>query len=94
MLKRYTPLEPNGISIVYLRGSKRRIERGSKWRYEHVSVYCFTEDLPESRRKYYEDKLDEIARKAEVGAVANDGAFSIGATAGHQAVANRINTKG
>lgn len=70
MMKRYTPMEPNGISIVYLRGSKRRKERGSKWRYEHVSVYCFTEDLPEDRRKYYDDKLNEIARKAEVGAVA------------------------
>lgn len=70
MLKRYSPLEPNGITIVYLRGSKRRRERGSKWRYEHVSVYCFTEYLPEDRRKYYDDKLDEIASKAEVGAVA------------------------
>lgn len=94
MLKRYAPMEPNGMSIVYLRGNKRRVERGKKWRYEHVSVYCFTEQLPATRRKYYDDKLDEIARKAEVGAVANDGAFYIGATAGHQAVANRTNTKG
>lgn len=70
MLKRYEPMEPNGMTVVYLRGQKRRIERGRKWRYEHASVYCFTEDLPEDRRKYYDDKLNEIASKAEVGAVA------------------------
>jgi len=70
MLKRYEPMNPNGMTVVYLRGKKRSIERGRKWRYEHVSVYCFTEQLTKDRRKYYEDKLDEIARKAEVGAVA------------------------
>lgn len=70
MLKRYAPMNPNGMTVVYLRGQKQRIERGVKWRYEHVSVYCFTEALPEDRRKYYDNKLDEIASKAEEGAVA------------------------
>lgn len=71
MLKKYQAFEPNGISIVYLRGRKQRKQRGKKWRYEHVSVYCFTEQLTQDRRKYYEDKLNEIAIKADEGAIAN-----------------------
>lgn len=71
MLKKYQTMEPNGISIVYLRGRKQRKQRGKKWRYEHVSVYCFTEQLTQDRRKYYENKLSEIERKADEGAIAN-----------------------
>lgn len=70
MLKKYQQYQPNGITIVYLRGKNRRVERGRKWKYEHVSVYQFTKDLPDERRTYYETKFNEIARKADEGAIA------------------------
>lgn len=70
MLKKYQQYQPNGITIVYLRGKNRRVERGRKWKYEHVSVYQFTKDLPDERRAYYETKFNEIARRADEGAIA------------------------
>src|SRR5690625_601010 len=46
---RYHREKPNGITIVYLRGKNQRKERGKKWKYEHVSVYQFTKQLPKDR---------------------------------------------
>lgn len=71
MLKKYQPMNPNGITIVYLRGKNHRKLRGSKWKYEHISVYKFTEQLTQDRRRHYESKLKEIERKADEGAIAN-----------------------
>lgn len=68
---RYHDEKPNGITIVYLRGRNRRIDRGQKWKYEHVSVYQFTKLLPRDRREYYENRLREIERKADEGAIAS-----------------------
>src|SRR5690625_4164714 len=68
---RYHGENPNGITIVYLRGKNRRLERGRKWKYEHISVYQFTKQLPKDRRDYYETRLREIAEKANEGAVAS-----------------------
>jgi len=65
MLKRYYEENPNGITIVYLRGRNRRIQRGRKWKYEHTSVYQFTKQLPQVKRDMYEGLLREIEEKAE-----------------------------
>src|SRR5690625_416830 len=65
MLKRYYEENPNGITIVYLRGRNRRIQRGRKWKYEHISVYQFTKQLPKDKRDMYEGLLREIEEKAE-----------------------------
>lgn len=67
---RYHEEEPNGITIVYLRGRNHRIERGRKWKYEHISVYQFTKQLPKERQQYYESILRNIERRADEGAVA------------------------
>lgn len=67
---RYHDENPNGITIVYLRGRNRKVNRGRKWRYEHVSVYQFTKLLPKDRRDYYEKRLREIEERANEGAVA------------------------
>lgn len=61
---------PNGITIVYLRGRNQRIERGRKWKYEHVSVYQFTEQLPEDRREHFEKELRKIEDRANENTVA------------------------
>lgn len=71
MLKKYYTENPNGITVVYLRGRKTRKYRGYKYPHEHVSVYKFTEELPENRRVYYEGKLREIERKASKDIVAD-----------------------
>lgn len=68
---RYHSENPNGISIVYLRGKNQRKERGQKWRYEHVSVYQFTKQLPKDRRIYYEKELRKIEDIANENTVAN-----------------------
>lgn len=68
---RYHDEEPNGITIVYLRGRNHRINRGRKWKYEHVSVYQFTKQLPQEKREYYENKLRDIAERANEGAAAS-----------------------
>jgi len=69
-LIRYHAEKPNGITIVYLRGQNRRRQRGRKWKYEHVSVYKYTELLTKDKREYYEARLREIEEKAKEGAVA------------------------
>ena len=68
---RYHDESPNEITIVYLRGRNHKIKRGRKWKYEHISVYQFTKQLPKDRRVYYETKLREVAEKANEGAVAS-----------------------
>src|SRR5690625_108243 len=68
---RYHSEKPNGITIVYLRGKNQRKERGQKWRYEHVSVYQFTKQLPKDRRVYYEKELRKIEDIANENTVAN-----------------------
>lgn len=68
---RYHSEKPNGITIVYLRGKNQRKERGQKWKYEHVSVYQFTKQLPKDRREYYEKELRKIEDKANENTVAN-----------------------
>jgi len=67
---RYHSEKPNGITIVYLRGKNQRKERGQKWKYEHVSVYQFTKQLPKDRREYYEKELRKIEDKANENTVA------------------------
>lgn len=68
---RYHSEKPNGITIVYLRGKNQRKERGQKWKYEHVSVYQFTKQLPKDRREYYEKELRKIEGIANENTVAN-----------------------
>src|SRR5699024_10064209 len=68
---RYHNEKPNGITIVYLRGKNQRKERGQKWKYEHVSVYQFTKQLPKDRRGYYEKELRKVEYKANENTVAN-----------------------
>src|SRR5690625_329489 len=67
---RYHSEKPNGITIVYLRGKNQRKERGQRWKYEHVSVYQFTKQLPKDRREYYEKELRKIEDKANENTVA------------------------
>lgn len=64
MLSKYYENNPNGLTVVYLRGSNHRVERGRKYKYEHISVYQFTKDLPEERREYYEEKLRKLEKQA------------------------------
>lgn len=68
---RYHSEKPNGITIVYLRGKNQRKERGRKWKYEHVSVYQFTKQLPKDRREYYEKELRKIEGIVNENTVAN-----------------------
>src|SRR5690625_3140495 len=68
---RYHSEKPNGITIVYLRGKNQRKERGQKWRYEHVSVYPVTKQLPKDRRVYYEKELRKIEDIDNESTVAN-----------------------
>ena len=69
-LVRYLSESPNGLTIVYLRGRNKRVNRGEKWKYEHVSVYQYTKLLPKDKREYYERRLRKIEEKADEGAVA------------------------
>lgn len=68
---RYHSEKPNGITIVYLRGKNQRKERGQKWKYEHVSVYQFTKQLPKDRREYYEKELRKIEGIVNENTIAN-----------------------
>src|SRR5699024_7051691 len=68
---RYHSEKPNGITIVYLRGKNQRKDRGEKWKYEHISVYQFTKQLPKDRRIYYEKELRKIEDIANENTVAN-----------------------
>lgn len=70
-LIRYHGENPNGITIVYLRGRNQQRERGRKWKYEHISVYQFTKQLPDDRRNYYESELRKIECRANENTVAN-----------------------
>ena len=70
-LTRYHGENPNGITIVYLRGKNHQRERGRKWKYEHISVYQFTKQLPDDRRTYYESELRKIECRANENTVAN-----------------------
>lgn len=70
-LIRYHGEKPNGITIVYLRGRNHQRERGRKWKYEHISVYQFTKQLPDDRRNYYESELRKIECRANENTVAN-----------------------
>lgn len=67
---RYHSEKPNGITIVYLRGKNQRKERGQQRKYEHVSVYQFTKQLPKDMREYYEKELRKIEDKANENTVA------------------------
>lgn len=64
---RYYDEKPNGITIVYLRGRNRKIKRGVKWKYDHISVYQITKHLPEDKQRFYEKELKEIENKADRG---------------------------